>query len=174
MIRLSQNSQFARFYDFMITILNRNFNMTVLEVGIFENSLLVLSKSFHPLIKAQKTLSLHKRSHIINSIQQMSKIVLKGNLKVLNNENYRILFRIPERKNQKNVFMYAIDDRKSSKGIITALLEELSEIYTSKFPKKESTNIMVMDRYKNFLGVIDDVFSDERFTPSDRVRNYLF
>ncbi len=148
--------------------------MTVLEVGIFENSLLVLSKSFHPLTKAQKSLSLHKRSHIINSIQQMSKIVLNGTMNVLNNENYRILFRIPEQKNQKNVFMYAIDDRKSSEGIINSLLEELSQIYETKFPKRGSSNIMVMDRYQNFLRVIDDVFSDELFTPSDRVRNYLF
>ncbi|WP_371805772.1 hypothetical protein [Candidatus Lokiarchaeum ossiferum] len=148
--------------------------MTVLEVGIFENSLLVLSKSFYPLKKAQKTLNIQKRSHIINSIQKMSKVVLKGEVEMLDNDNYRIIFQIPSPKSRSNIFLYAIDDRKSSKNIISSLLDELFHKFELRYPASFPSNIMVVDRYQQFLGTIDDVFSDECYTPSDRVRNYLF
>lgn len=143
-------------------------------MGIIENSLLVLSKSFYPLKKAHKTLNIQKRSHIINSIQKMSKVVLNGEVEMLDNESYRIIFQIPSTKSRNNVFLYAIDDRKSSKDIISSLLDELFHKFKLQYPVSFPSNIMIMDRYQQFLGTIDDVFSDECFTPSDRVRNYLF
>ena len=57
-----------------------------------------------------------KRSNMINQIQKLGEFVLKGELKVLDNESYRITFSISQKV--EDMFIFAIDDKKSSKTIM--------------------------------------------------------
>ena len=151
--------------------------MTILEIGIFRKSVLLLHKSFYPLSKIIQNQSTpldqnRKRSTLINQIRKMGEIVLKGDLKVLDNESYRIYFSISNE--QEDVFIYAIDDKKSSKEVIQPMLNKLLNRFQYEYPTQSfSIAVEEVGKYDSFSQIIDLTLADERFTPLDRLRNFL-
>lgn len=146
--------------------------MTVLEVGIFRNSVLVLYKSFYPLNHVKSKMSYQKRSNLINQIQKMGEHVLKRGVEYLDNPKYRIYFAVP--KTYDNLFIYAIDDKNSSMKIVQDLLNTLILKFKEYHPKlNPSIKIHEVDQYKQFSEIIDQTLSDERFTPMDRIKKFL-
>ena len=148
--------------------------MTVLEVGIFRKSVLILHKSFYPLKKVMDSMNVQKRSTIISQIQKMAELVVKGNLKVIDNEYYRIYFSLsPE---YPEIFIYAIDDKKSSQNIVQSLLNKLLLKFQQFYPKnRDIQNVERIDstQLKQFSSIIEKTLADERYTPLDRIKNFL-
>jgi predicted aminopeptidase len=143
-----------------------------LEVGIFKKSVLILHKSFYPLDRIKKSMDYQKRSNLINQIRQMAEVVLKGKLQLIDNEAYRIYFSIL--KSYKNVFIYAIDDKKSSEEIVKKLLKTILKKFQDYYPQlSSSSKIEEVNQYKNFNQIIENTLSDERFTPLDRIKRFL-
>ena len=113
-----------------------------------------------------------KRSTMINQIQKMAEFVLKGELKVLDNESYRITFSLPQK--YEDMFIFAIDDKKSSKtiieGLLTKILVKFQNFYPNLTPPRK---VMEIGNFQEFSSVIEQTLSDERFTPLDRIKNFL-
>ena len=155
------------------TIINcGEFLLTVLEVGIFRNSVLVLHKSFYPLDHVSTSMNYQRRSNLINQIQKMGEIVLKRDVEFLDNPKYRIHFAVP--KSYDNMFIYAIEDKQSSMKIMKDLLNTLLIKFKEYYPILNRTpKIQEIDQYKHFSTIIDQTLSDERFTPLDRIKRFL-
>lgn len=148
--------------------------MTILEIGIFRKKLLILHKSFYPLTLADHSLNYSKRSNIIQIIQDMSKTVLNGQLHCVDNKNYRIFFFVKEDLFQDEMFVYAIDDKKSSQKIVQKLLKEIMKKFHEAYPEPYKPNIDEISRYQQFTPIIEETLSDERYLPQDRIKNYIF
>jgi hypothetical protein len=132
----------------------------------------VLHKSFYPLNKVIAGMDYQKRSNMINQIQKMGEFVLKGDLKVLDNESYRITFSIPQK--YEDVFIFAIDDKKSSKPIIEGLLDKIGVKFQNYYPNlSPPQKVMEIGNFQEFSSVIEQTLADERFTPLDRIKNFL-
>ncbi len=146
--------------------------MTVLEVGIFQNSVLILYKSFYPLSYVDDAMDYQKRSKLINQIQKMGEYILKKGVEYLDNQKYRIYFSVP--KSYNTIFIYAIDDKNSSKRVVQDLLNTILMKFHHFYPKIEyNPSIQEVGQYQQFLDVIDQTLSDERFTPLDRIKKLL-
>ena len=113
-----------------------------------------------------------RRSKLMDQIQKMGELVLKGDLEYLDNQKYRIYFSVP--KSINNFFIYAIDDKKSSMKVVKELLDTILQKFKTVFPNLgKSEHIQEVDQYQQFSKIIENTLSDERFTPIDRIKKFL-
>ncbi len=150
--------------------------MTILEIGLLKNSLMILHVPFYPLKNAKKNLTPERRSQLLSQISLMAQVVLDEEIKVIENKNVHIYIRnIPASFQLKSQFiLYAITDVKSDKNVVSKLLDSLLEKFKTAYPDVFSTQIIETSQFQPFRQTINEVLLDERFSPRDRVKNYLF
>ncbi|MHA1584310.1 MAG: hypothetical protein ACTSWL_03585 [Promethearchaeota archaeon] len=102
----------------------------------------------------------------------MSELVLKSQINSIDNKDYRITFHVP--KNQTQLFLYAISDRNSVRSNLQGILSIIGNQFHDEFPESFNSNLVEIEKYQSFSSNLDKILSDERFTPIDRVKNYLF
>lgn len=147
--------------------------MTVLEIGVIRNSTLVLHQSYYPLKTAKKEFTPERRSQILNQILQMSQKVLAEEIQSITNNNYRI-FTQNSRNDAQSLTIYAITDSASDPHVVSRLLNSLIRKFWIKFPEFHQKPLLEITQFQNFRTIINETLLDERYKPSDRVKNYLF
>lgn len=153
--------------------------MTLFEIGVFKNQILVFHREFYPLKDVNSELTQRKRSNLINIISGMSEVVLTNQeISALDNGKYRIFFmKMVPGSNDKffsKLFMYAIGDLQSETRIIKPLLAKLINAFREKYRSVDMQNLEETTQYDEFIKSVKEILSDEVLTPGDRVRNYLF
>ncbi len=155
--------------------------MTLFEVGLFYNSVLVYSESFYPL-EIRKSQSIRERSHLINLISKMAERIYETTASSLEIDDYRMWFLSAEhQKDDENVqpfFIYCIGDSSSDPKIIKGILktihrEMIAEIHNKKLFKNRLNGIDESEK-KIISNLIHSIIADERFKPVDRVINFIF
>ncbi|MHA1521832.1 MAG: hypothetical protein ACTSVZ_13500 [Promethearchaeota archaeon] len=148
--------------------------MTILEIGLIKNSIMILHQSYYPLKNVKNNLTPERRSQLLSQISLMSQVVLDEEIKVIKNKNLHIYLRNIPAYLKSQFFLYAITDLKSDKNVILNLLDSLFEKFKTTYPDVFSTQIFETSQFQPFREIINEILLDERFSPRDRVINYLF
>lgn len=148
--------------------------MTVLEIGLIKNSMLILHESYYPLKNIKKHLTPERRSQLLNQINSLSQIVLEDEIQAITNAHLQIFWKPFPHKKENSLAIYAITDQLSDKNIVSQLLISLISKFQKSFPEQSNSFLVETSKYQKFKATIHDVLLDERYSPSDRMRNYLF
>ena len=148
--------------------------MTVLEIGLMKNSLLILHQAYYPLKNAKKTFTPERRSQVLSQISLMSQLVLDEEIKLIKNKNVHIYLRNIPACLKSQFILYAITDVKSDNQVVVNLMDSLIEKFKIAYPDVFSAPIIETSQFQPFRETINNVLLDERFSPRDRVKNYLF
>lgn len=151
--------------------------MTLLEIGIFFDQVQVVHRSYHQLKGSKSTLSADKRAHIIGIIKQMGEIVVAGQFKSLQIGPYFIYYLTStigeDTQSPIPVLAYTIADNQSDSRIIRSLLGEALSMFKEEY-KDYNAITKDISQFKTFSKYLDMYLMDERFTPLQRIKNYLF
>ena len=141
-----------------------------------KNSILILHQAYYPLKNAKKNFTPERRSQLLSQISLMAQVVLDEEIKVIENKNIHIYLRnVPTSFQRKSQFIfYAITDMKSDTNVVSNLLDSLMQKFKSKYSNVFSTQIIETTQFQPFRQTINEVLLDERFSPRDRIKNYLF
>jgi hypothetical protein len=151
--------------------------MTLLEIGIFFDQIQVVHRSYHQLKGSKSTLSGDKRAHIIGIIKQLGELVVAGEFKSLQIGPYFIYYLTsaidkPEERSIP-ILVYVIADNQSDSRILRNLLADALHMFKEEYKDYDSMTKDV-SQFKTFSKYLDMYLMDERFTPLQRIKNYLF
>jgi hypothetical protein len=153
--------------------------LTVYEIGFFKDNLSILNRKYYPMKNVTDDFSPERRSQVINLILELSKLVLSKKITTFTNEYYRVFFatiytRSNPDKDIQHLFVYAIGDMSSSEEVLMPLLQSLLHKFIQRYGNEISELVEDVSKYSSFSPIIDDVLLDERLTPGDRVKVFLF
>lgn len=151
--------------------------MTLLELGIFQQQIPVLFRSYHPIKGVKKEMTAYKRSHLIQIIKRMGEHIFNGEFKHLGLEDKTIYFETDDDESQNSPtnqsMIIAISDRLSDPEIVRKLLKKLLLAFNLQYPIG-SDPVKDSEQFEPFIQEIDHVLSDETKTPLQRVITSLF
>jgi hypothetical protein len=151
--------------------------MTLLELGIFQDQVLVITRNYHQIPGVPELETSYKRQHLISIIKQMAEQIFHGNFSQLGGDQFVVYFEsypsYKKGKAQPRTMIVAVSDKNSDPKIVKMLLKNLLDEFLEYHPVDEP-NVKDMSSFIDFSNRIDSVLKDERLSPVQRVVHALF